>query len=257
MNRLIKNIVIIVLAPFMLPALVNAQGGGGNNNLAVAIASNHIDVTVGFNGSSIEVFGDRRDKNADIAIVVEGPRKDVTIWQKAKVLGTWVNRYYANFKGIPVYYNYAISNKKPDKALKDVMNKNSIGHEGIFLRSNSEELKKIKNIEVFKNALLQKNYDLGVFFEKPAEVKFLNDNFFRVSFKVPPSAPTGEYKISSFLIKKGKVIEHNTEILKVEQVGLNSFIYDAAHEYSFVYAITCIFLALFSGWLVSVLRVKP
>ena len=57
------------------------------NQFAVETAHDHIDITVGFTGSSIELFGDRRDPGTDIAIVVEGPEKDVTIWKKRTCYG--------------------------------------------------------------------------------------------------------------------------------------------------------------------------
>ncbi len=248
-----KSFIFIIFTLVCLPLIVNAN----NNDLAVSIASNRIDVTVGFNGSSIEVFGNRLDQSSDIAIVVEGPKKNVVIWQKARVLGTWVNRHYAKFNDFPVYYHYAISRNNEDDLFKNAMKDNAIGHDGIFHQADSDDLKKIKNLDTFKKALLQKNYNLGVFFKKPAKIKFISDNFFRVSFKVPPSAPTGEYKIRSFLIKNGDVIESTTNVLKVEQVGVNAFIVSSARDYSLIYALVSIFFALFSGWLVSVLRVKP
>lgn len=227
-----------------------------SNSFAVGLASNHIDVTVGFDGSSIELFGDRRDKKAVVAVVIEGPKKNVTIWQKAKVMGTWINRHYVTFKEIPTYYHYAISADNIGKALSRVMTKNAIGHEALFNKVNNDKNKNRKNISVFQDALLNKNYDLGVYFEKPAEIKFINDNFFHISFDVPPSAPTGDYKIHSFLIKNGKVVNHATDSLKVEQVGLNAFIYNSARDYSFAYALICIFLAMFFGWLVSSIRIR-
>ncbi len=244
---------LLILFIIIFPLGANAK----TNGFAVGIASNHIDITVGFDGSSIELFGDRRDKKAVVAIVVEGPKKNVTIWKKAKIMGTWVNFHYAKFKKIPTYYNYAISTDKISKVLSKAMTQNAIGHEALFNKVNSEKNKKREDIEIFQDALLQKNYDLGVFFEKPAEIDFINDNFFHASFKVPPSAPTGDYKIHSFLIKNGKVVNHIINDLKVEQVGLNAFIYKSAQNYSFVYAMFCIFLALFAGWLVSSVRVRP
>ncbi len=226
------------------------------SDFAVDIASDHIDITVGFDGSSIELFGDRRDKNAVVAIVVEGPKRDITIWKKAKVMGAWVNRYYVTFEDMPSYYNYAISINNIDKKLSAVMMENAIDHDGLFYKVNSEKNKKREDIKEFQNAFLRKNYDLGTFFEKPTEIKFINDNFFRASFNIPPSAPTGRYKIHSFLIKNGKLIKHITNDLKVEQVGLNAFMYNYAKEHSLIYAVTCIILALFSGWFFSSLRVR-
>ncbi len=244
---------LILLAIFMFPLNVGAK----TNGFAVGIASNHIDVTVGFDGSSVELFGDRRDKKAVVAIVIEGPEKNVTIWKKAKIMGTWVNFHYVKFTKIPTYYNYAISADNISKPLAKAMMQNAIGHDALFNKVNDDKNKSRDDIIVFQDALLQKNYDLGVFFEKSAEINFINDNFFHVSFKIPPSAPTGDYKIHSFLIKNGNVVNHITSDLKVEQVGLNAFIYKSAQSYSFIYALICIFIALLAGWLVSSVRIRP
>lgn len=250
--KLLKILVVLSIA-VVLPSAVRAKTG----NLVIGVANNHIDVTVGFSGSSIEVFGDRRDKETDVAIIMEGPRKDVTIWKKDRIIGTWVNRYYTKFKDIPTYYNYAISAQGFSSSLLEAMQENGIGHEALFHKTKSDKSRKLKDERVYKDALLRKNQELGVFFQQPATIKFMNDNFFRVRFDLPPSAPTGEYKIHSFLIKDGKVIGKTLELLTVEQVGLNAFIYKAAHEYSLIYALVCIFLALFCGWLAGAVRVKP
>ena len=247
------RVLIIFLFVVALPLVSYAKTG----DLVIGVANNHIDVTVGFSGSSIEVFGDRRDKKTDVAIVMEGPRKDVTIWQKDRVLGTWVNRYYTKFKEMPTYYNYAISAQGFSSSLLDAMMENGIGHEALFHTVDTDESRKLKDKNIFQDALLRKNQEFGVFFQQPATIKFMNDNFFRVRFSLPPSAPTGEYTIHSFLIKDGKVVGKTIEMLTVEQVGLNAFIYKAAHEYSLIYALVCIFLALFCGWLAGALRVKP
>lgn len=249
---LLKLLMILSIAA-VLPCAARAKTG----DLVIGVANNHIDVTVGFSGSSIEVFGDRRDKETDVAIIMEGPRKNVTIWQKDRIIGTWVNRYYTKFKDMPTYYNYAISVQGFSSSLLEAMRENGIGHEALFYKTETDKSRKLKDEKVFQDALLRKNEELGVFFRQPATIKFMNDNFFRVRFYLPPSAPTGEYKIHSFLIKDGKVVGKTIELLTVEQVGLNAFIYKAAHEYSFLYALVCIFLALFFGWLAGAIRVRP
>ena len=80
---------------------------------------------------------------------------------------------------------------------------------------------------------------------------------FRVKFKIPPSAATGEYTIKSYLIKNGKVMQTQEKKLVVDQVGLNAFVRSSAHDYSFIYAMICIIFGVTSGWFVSVLKVKP
>ncbi len=249
--------VFFIVPMFFLFFLSLPIGQVQATDFAIETASDHIDITVGFNGSSIELFGDRREKDTDVAIVVEGPEKDVTIWKKGRVMGTWINMQFVKFDNASAYYNYALSTQNVDEELAAVFLENGIGHDAFFKKIEEKTSRKLENTEEFKEAFLKKKKALGIFFEEPAEMKFITDNFFRVSFDIPASAPTGNYKIRSFLIRNGKVLEENLNLIKVEQVGLNALVYRSSRDYSLIYAITCIFLAMFSGWLVSVLRVKP
>lgn len=251
----IKQSLMMVI--FMV--LLHISGAANANDLAVGIANEHIDVTVGFTGSSIELFGDRRNTDADIVIIVEGPRKDITVWSKARVMGTWVNRYYMTFQNMPAYYHFAstIAVESDDDNLDLIMRHNGIGHAALFSSKDVKKSRAIQDVKAFQNAFLKKKQKKGVYFEKPAEIKFINDNFFRVRFDFPASALTGEYKIHSLLIEDGKVSEQHVDTLIVEQVGLNAYVYKLAKNHSFVYALTCILLALFCGWFASVVRVRP
>jgi len=246
----------------ILPLMIVLLSFGNNlkaEEFAVEIAQHHIDVTVGFTGSSIVLFGDRRDVDADVAIVVEGPRKDITMWKKAKVMGTWINRYYMTLKNMPVYYSYAstISEDVKGDNIDLIMRYNGIGHRALFTSVDMNKSRSVKDVEEFQNSFLKKKIYKGVYFEKPATIKFYNDYFFGVRFEIPASAQTGAYKIHSFLIKNGKVIEKRTQKLRVQQVGVNAFVYNLAYRHSLFYAISCIALALFCGWFASVVRVRP
>jgi len=244
----------ITLCFFMLamPVTTYAQ----DNDLAIEIASDKIGVTVGFNGAGIDVFGDRRNKDNDVIIVVEGPNKNITMWQKARVMGAWINRYSVDYKDIPSYYSYAYSGSDEKNAL---LSASGIGHEGLFklLNAKSKAKAKVKNVGAFNAALLNKKQKRELYFKEPSRIVFLNEYFFRVHFDIPPSAPTGTYKIHSFLVQNGQVIKKESDVLNVEQVGLNAFVYQAARRHSFLYALICIMIGVFSGWLVSVLKVKP
>ncbi len=227
-----------------------------DENFAVEVVDNTIEVSVGFDGSSIEVFVDRQNVNSDIIVIVDGPRKDITIWKKERILGAWVNRYYMTFKNMPIYYNYASTVPLDNDVLKDVFLHNQIGHEALFASLKTKGLTGNSDDDVFKKALLKQKYRKGVYFSKPEKVNFISPHLFRVSFDVPPSAQTGNYKIHSFLIEKGHVTHEKIENLNVKQVGLNAMVVSEASEHSFRYAVVVIMLALFCGWLASIIKVR-
>lgn len=225
--------------------------------LVIQSAREQIGVTTGFDGSEIIIFGDRRDPQADIAIVVEGPLSKVTLWEKERILGAWVNASHAKFENVPGYYHYATSLSQEDKNTEGILRKNGIGYEALFDMLPTEIKSKSNKLKIFQAALRNKKEEENVFFNTPTEITFMTDHFFKVEFKIPPSAPTGEYKIHNYLIKEGEVKEHSFDVFKVEQVGLNAFIYNAAYNSSVIYALICVFLAAFTGWFASILKVKP
>ncbi len=252
---MMKYFLVMVCVVFI--GMVSSSSLYAENELAVQIARDSVDVTVGFTGASIELFGNRRDKDSIVAIVIEGPTKDVTLWEKARVLGTWVNRHYVTYHDIPSYYHVAISEENIDEKTKALLAQHTVGHDGLFSGADIKKSNSVDDITRFTEAFLTEKQGAGAYFQDYAQFIFINENFFRVSFAVPPSAPIGDYKIRSYLIKDGTLAEREVTYLKVEQVGMNAFLFEAAQKYSVIYALFCISFAMFSGWLVSVLRVRP
>jgi uncharacterized protein (TIGR02186 family) len=247
-----------MMVRFLICLLLLSASPSGAQELAVEIASNHIDITVGFTGSRIDVFGDKRDSDTDVAVFVIGPEKTITVWEKAPVLGAWINRHYAHFKRQPGYYNYATSFVDDELvANQQMMLENRIGVEALFEKADMKFSGDPQDKQKFIDALVAQKRKTGIYPEKPAEMKFLNENFFRAGFNIPAGAPIGEYKIHSFLIKKGVVVEADIDVLKVEQVGLNAFILLVAKRYEMLYSLFCIMVAAFAGWFVSAIRVRP
>lgn len=253
---MIKSLLLICFSAVFLLFLFVQHSAAQDDHMIVDLASDHIDVTVGFSGSTIELFGDRRDKDAQVAIVVEGPERSITIWKKERILGTWINRYYTKFNKIPVYYNYALSHDDIVTKHQEIAKRHRVGIAEMMSTRSIKKSDSVENFDEYKNFLIDMRQKIEAFPKTHEKIKFLNDHFFRVSFKIPPSVPTGEYKISSILIKDGQVIQARENTLRVKQVGLNAFILKSSKEHAILYAIFCIVLASLSGWVVSIVRVR-
>jgi len=227
-----------------------------NNALSIELAQVKIGVSMGFAGSYVRVFGDRRDPDTDIIITIEGPKKDVTIWKKERIMGAWVNRYSMRVKDVPAYYQYALSAPLTKKSIESVVAERNI-EKTAYINSLDTKISAKQPKEQFVKSLINQKIEQELFFTESEKFTFLNDHFFKVHFRIPPSALTGEYVIKSLLVKDGEVIQRDEDTLIIEQVGTNAFINNAAKEYSLIYALICITFAMFSGWLISVIKVKP
>ena len=251
------RLIIIMCLCFCLSLLMAGVGGisawAQDDEFFVELASDHIDVTTGFTGAYIKVFGYRKDKDADVVVVIRGPEKMIIVWRKAKIMGAWINRYSAVFKNMPLFYDYA--HRKHEEGDErdensDVLMANGVSVESLFSAWESGEK------HDFKEALIREKQQYALYPKTERSIEFLNDNFFRVDFHISAAAPTGEYVIESILIKNGKIKDRDIETLKVEQVGLNAFFYRAAHDHAVLYGLACIFLALGAGWFVSVIQLR-
>ena len=85
------------------------------DNVIVDLASDHVDITTGFNGTTLSLFGVRHDAG-EVAVVVRGPSRTMSVRRKESVLGAWMNRTFETYKDVPAYYNYAISAPLKDLA---------------------------------------------------------------------------------------------------------------------------------------------
>lgn len=246
---------IRLLKLILLFSVLSVPGASAQDKvLSIELAFDHIDVTSGFSGAQIEVFGHRKDKFTDVAIVVTGPEKNITVWRKAKLLGAWINRYAVRFRNMPLYYGYAVGEGEVFKD-SELMKTSGIGIDALMI--GKAELKSpTEKLGNHQDSLLASMRSKSLYPQEPLKINYINDYFFRTRFLLPASAPTGTYKIRSFLFKEGKLVETDMDIMKVEQVGLNAFIFQAAHKNEWLYGMFCVVLALVSGWFVGILRVR-
>ena len=223
-----------------------------NNILAVDLAEDHVDITSGFNGAQLVLFG-VKDKPGDVAVVIRGPRHTIAVRRKEQVAGMWLNRRAMKFRNVPLYYDYALS--RPEKQLSkgDNLKEAGIGLDALYFTpdDSSEDAQYIQN---FQEAMIRTKQTQGLYPLKPKGVKFLQNNFFRVSFYLPANVPIGTYEVESYLLKDGEVLEDHTTQLRVGQVGFGARVYQFAQRHGFSYGLVCVLMAVMAGWAVNLLR---
>jgi uncharacterized protein (TIGR02186 family) len=213
-------------------------------NVTVELVSDHVDITTGFNGTTLGLFGVRANKG-DIAVIVKGPLRTMSVRRKESVMGAWINRSFETFKAVPSYYNFALSRPMEELAMPEKLVEHGIGPEN--LRFNKPDTTDEQRIE-FREALLRNKKMQGLYPENPGAIKFIGPNFFRADFYIPANVPVGEYEIQTLYFSNGVLRDSKTNTVRVAQVGGSARINDFAHNSSLVYGVMCVLLAVFAGW---------
>lgn len=243
MKRLLLMIAVFVLAA----PQVQAQ----SDTIAVDLAVDHVDISTGFNGSYLSLFGVQNEEG-DVAVTIKGPRRTMVVRRKENIFGIWMNRTGVRFENVPIYYDYALSKPEGEIAPREVLAEHMIGTD--TLRFPPADKVKVDEVPLFQDALIRNKQEQALFPKEPQPLTYVDDGFFRTTFYLPSNVPTGMYTLETFLIKNGKVKSMRTTEVTVAQVGRSAAINSFAHSWSFTYGFLCVVFAMGIGWLSNVIR---
>ena len=232
----IKNLLILILFVCIFKS-VQAQ------KIYFDLSQKQINIDTNFTGKELILFG-LAEPNYDIVIVVSGPKKDLTIRNKNRILGLWFNTKSITYINVPKVY--FISSYKD---INDVINQksrfnNEIGFNNIKLipKNKKDLFVDLKNwneslIRVQKQKNLYKHFDL----------KIVDERLFQTKLYFPSHIPMGKYDVTTYKIKDGKIVSSSNRIILINKSGIGNEIYLFAKNHSIYYGIGTIFLALILG----------
>lgn len=224
-------------------ATVSAQ------QLVADLTSHLIAITTGFTGAEVVLFG-TVDAPGDVAIVVTGPRIDVTVRRKDRIAGIWLNAKSVRFEQVPSYYAVATSRPLDEIVSTPVLERHQIGlpHLQLPTRRNLDPVERAD----FRAALIRAKQRAGLYAISLGQVAFLGERLFRTNIFFPANVPTGLYNVEALLIRDGEVVSAQTTPLVVSKVGFSAEIYEVARNQPVLYGLAAAFGAAAMGWLAGV-----
>ena len=235
-------IILIATLFFSLPAMAQTS------SLRIELAEDHVDISTGFNGTRIVLFGTSGEGDADIVVTLKGPEHTVVVRRKGRVMGAWMNTKSLEFRRVPSYYDYASTLSDSDLSgdqgyLKD----NQVGLQNLdFYPEDADEDPEI--VDAFRDALMNSMQKRRLYPLAGHTLQMIDRQFFKAAFDLPPGVPTGLYRVEAMLVKGGNVVAKEGKNLQVGQVGFNARVYLFAQDYSFFYGVFAVVMALAIGW---------
>ena len=242
--QIIISLLIIVSAPDLK----------AKNQIVADLSQDNVEISTDFLGAKILLFGAYEGKKGDdIIIVVTGPKGLVTVQKKEKVFGVWVNTQKINYINSPKYLNI-LSNRD----INDILNQRTrkiaeIGLNNLNVRIQpgkvvSKEKEKIWRKALTRNMLKSKLWSLN------ENSVYLNKNvLFRSYLTLPSNVPTGIFNVKILHYRNNKLISKETSTINVLKSGISAEIYDIAQNYSTLYGIFAVLLAVLIGWITNLI----
>lgn len=205
--------------------------------LLADISSHRVEIHSSFTGTQLIVFGARNDPG-DVVVTVRGPESDVVVRKKERVAGIWINREEETIANMPLFYRIASS--RPLDDVRQYLMFDALSVRYPYEISDAEP-------QNFSQALLKLMSQQRLYSTELLPVEFMGPTLFKVAFDFPDNMPRGTYTAEAYLFTDGQLSGMHAIPVEVYKIGSDAFLYEAAHEYSIVYGVMAVLLALSIG----------
>jgi len=223
-------------------------------SLVADLSTRSIGINTGFTGAEIFVFGSFEGENDDdLVVLVEGPKTETTLYKKEYTSGIWINKDSVKFIDLPSFYLINVSDEKVKSEYKNVFIKNHIGFENLNLNT-SKKLNKTQE-SIWKQALerTMKNNEMWVanYNNDQNLIEIIENKLFRAPLTLPSTVLPGDYEIKVYHLRNGEIHSQKSTSMKVRKIGFEAKIYNFAHNYSILYGIFAIIMAVAAGYIAA------
>jgi len=226
-----------------------AMPGAAQSPLIADLSEHQIQITTGFVGTDVLLFG-TVDPDSNVVVVVRGPEEQTTVWRKGRYAGVWVNDRRVVFERVPSFYAVRASAPLDEIASEITRMRHGMGAEFLRLRSLDDDVSE-EDLAVFKAALIRNKQREGLFATGGDDISFLGGQLFRTRLHFPANVPTGFYDVEVFMLQNGRVTHAQTTPLIVRKAGLGADVFYFAYNYSAIYGLIAVLLAVAAGALAA------
>jgi uncharacterized protein (TIGR02186 family) len=233
-----------------------ALTGAAPIRLITQLSQARIDINTNFRGAELLVFGAIQyprgatpDQPPDIAVVVRGPSAPVTVRQKARIAGIWVNAQAQRFESVPGFYAVAATRPIAEIADERTTAIYEIGIRNLQLSPASGGDDSI--VRRFEAGLIAARQKAGLFAERPGGVQLTRDVLYAARIALPAAVPVGDYAAEIHLIRDGRVLASTSAPFVIDKSGFERWVYVNAQEHSLAYGLAAVSAALLAGALAA------
>jgi uncharacterized protein (TIGR02186 family) len=226
-------------------------------NFVYDLSSRLIAITTAFVGTQVLLYGAAPGREGEIAVIVRGPARDMTVRRKSRVGPIWINTSSVQFETVPSFYAVATSVPLNELAGPGGLARHELGAERIRLTPTESEGWSEDEIASFRAALVRNQQRVGLFSAAPGTVSFLGDTLFRTRIVFPANVPPGDYQVQVLQFADGEVVGAQTSKLEIAKMGIEAELYEFAFGQPALYGLASILIALGAGWAANALFRRP
>ncbi len=227
--------------------------------LVTSLSTHRVLIGSNYTGAQIAVFGTveggrtaSRPGPFDLVVTVTGPRQHILVREKQQAGPLWLNGEQRRFGDAPAFL--AVMGSRPlaeigseeDRRNLRIGLRNRLIPAGAGMSFDPGETR-------FTDALIRIRAERRLYQEVERGVTFLAPELFQARIDLPAIAPTGSYEVQVELLSGTVMLARQQTNFEVVQIGFEEQVGRFAHGSSLLYGLLTVAIALFAGWLATVI----
>ena len=240
-------------------ALIGFETHAFAARLVSGVSDREIAIDPAFAGENLTLYGNiERDPGSDetligpfdAIVVVRGPSNDRVVRKKTREFGIWINTSAVVYHNFPSFF-WTLSNRDLDQ----ITTVETLELVGIIPERRSADAltSGSGNRGEFSPKLIELMRASGNMGTNTRAVSFQSDTLYSARINLPADIPNGNYLAETYIFDDGEIIARKAERFSVRTIGFERFLATSARQNPAIYGLTCIALALATGWLGGVL----
>lgn len=219
MTRWLRRLFLVSAWMFQIPSWADGS-------LTVKLEPVRVDISADFIGTDVKAIGSMNGPG-DLIVRVAGPLQDVTLSRKTKLGPFWVGGETVKLGGVPSLFFLSATAPIASILPPADREKYALLPEAVPVRI--EPQLQAHAASVWRKAFFQLKQEKGYYQEDKGAIKVSGSGQFSVAIRLPGDLQTGTYTVDTLLIRSGKVVGHTVSEFKVRLVGMEHWVWSAAH----------------------------
>jgi len=247
----------LVLASVCLVGLFCGKSWGitpeAQEKVITAASKNVIQIGLSYRGDRIHFFGVNPVPGAELIIRLTAEKEEVVkLSMKGRVGPFWMTVKQYEVTGAP--FIYKIHTNKPVEEIisQETARELEIGYPAIkhkmkmhLVRGEAAPGDADKVFEGLVN--IKESENLYNIVEDPQRLEIEEGKLFKHYFRFPAKASEGNYQVETFAFKNGELVGYGKDVIKIQKVGLESWLTKTSQESPVFYGILAVLIAMGAG----------
>ncbi len=247
-----KHSLLYISVSFIFLFIISSAYAQQTSDISFKLVPNLIKIGTFYNGTTVEVTG-KIPAGCKAVLRLSGHYTHINLKKKGKIGGLlWMNIGDVTIGNVPEVFLVISSSDMENKIDDPALN---LGYKFLEKMMTLEPEGEDKGF-IFKEfvKLLEESGTYGIY---PNNLNYVGDKEgfreFKAIIPIPPKMKQGSYKVELFAIKDLKIVGKDEQDLNLKQVGFPALVSKLAFDYSLIYGIGAVVIAIFAGLLMGIL----